>query len=121
MVNPMNAPTSDDKLWAGLSYAGLVCCMVPTIVIFLLKKEESSFIKFNALQAMGLWLCGFVVGIALTILGHIPVVGFLVGIAHLIFLLGFMGCWIFLMIQAFTGKETRIPVLADFIDQKFMG
>jgi len=117
----MNAPTSDDKLWAGLSYAGLACCMVPTIVIFFLKKEEAAFIKFNALQAMGLWLSALAIAVVFYILGHIPVLGFLIGIAHLVISLGILGYWIFLMIQAFMGKEARIPILANVIDQKFMG
>jgi uncharacterized membrane protein len=117
----MNTPTSDDKLWAGLSYAGLVCCMVPTIVIFFLKKDESAYIKFNALQAMGLWLANLAIWIIFSILGHIPVIGFVTGIIHMVIGLGLMGYWIFLMIQAFMGKETRIPVLADFIDQNLMG
>lgn len=121
MVNPIEAPTSDDKLWSGLSYAGLACCMVPTLVIFLLKKGESDYIKFNALQAIGLWLTALVIMVTLSILGHIPVVGFLVGIVHLVISLVFLAGWIYLIIQAFTGKEIRIPLLGDLIEQNLMG
>jgi uncharacterized membrane protein len=121
VVNPIEAPTSDDKLWSGLSYAGLVCCMIPTLVIFMLKKGESDYIKFNALQAIGLWLTALAIGIIFLLLGHIPVVGLLVGIVNLIFSLVLTAGWIYLIIQAFTGKEIRIPILGDFIEQNLMG
>ena len=120
VANPMSAPTSDDKLWAGLSYAGLVCCMIPTIVIFLLKKGESDYIKFNALQAMGFWLVGFVIGIVFNVGAQIPGIGFVLGLAYMIISLGLLGYWIYLMIQGFTGKEVRIPVLGDWIEQNLM-
>jgi uncharacterized membrane protein len=121
VVNPINEPTSDDKLWSGLSYAGLACCMVPTLVIFFLKKGESDYIKFNALQAIGTWLVVLVIGIILTVLSHIPVIGMLVGLVHLLVSLVLIAGWIYLMIQAFGGKEVRIPVLGDFIEQNLMG
>lgn len=121
MANPMiHGPTSDDKLWSGLCYAGLVCCMVPTLVIFFLKKGESDYIKFHGLQAIGFWLVGVVIGVTLSVLGQIPVVGLLAGIANLVITLVFIAAWIYLMIQGFTGKEVRIPVLGDFIEQNLM-
>jgi uncharacterized membrane protein len=120
VTSPTETPNSDDKLWSGLGYTGLICCMVPTLVIFLLKQGESNYIKFNCLQALGIGLTVFAVGIVLTILGSIPVIGFLVGIAHLLFSLACLAFWIYLLIQAFTGKEVRIPILAEFIDEKFM-
>jgi uncharacterized membrane protein len=121
VVNPMmSGPTSDDKLWSGLGYAGLVCCMVPTLVIFFLKKGESDYIKFNGLQAIGFWLVFLVIGVIFFTLAHIPVLGFLAGIVQLVVNLVFMAAWIYLMIQGFSGKEVRIPVMADFIEQTVM-
>jgi uncharacterized membrane protein len=124
--NPLNAPTSDDKLWAGLSYVGIICCMIPTVVIFFLKKDESAYLKFNSLQALGFGLAtiviGFALGIVVGLIGQaIPLLGLLAGLVPLVVQLGFLGYWIYLMIQAFTGKDVRIPILADFIDQNLMG
>ena len=122
MVNPsLNGPTSEDKLWGGLSYVGLACCMIPTIIIFLLKKEESSFIKFHSLQAIFFWLASFVIGVVLSILSQIPAVGMIFAIVQFIISLGVLGYWIYLIIMAFTGKDVRIPMLSDFIDQNLMG
>ncbi len=119
MVNPLDAPTSDDKLWGGLSYVGLACCMIPTIVIFFLKKDESRFIKFHALQALAVGIVMIVLNvISMVISAIIPILGGLVSILLMVVL---TVVWIFLMIQAFTGKDYRVPQLADFIDQNLMG
>lgn len=125
MVNPLNAPTSDDKLWAGLSYVGIMCCLIGSLIVFFLKKDESSYIKFNALQAIGFGLVWIVLSVGLNfgmmLVSQIPVIGLILGLVGMLIPLGLFGYWIFLMIQAFMGKDVRIPVLADFIDQNLMG
>jgi uncharacterized membrane protein len=113
-------PNSDDKLWAGLSYAGLICCMIPTIVIFLLKKGESDYIKFNGLQAMGFWLALFIVYAGLGVTANIPVIGIIPGLIGVLMGLPCFAVWVYLMIMAFTGKVFKIPVLADFIESNLM-
>ena len=125
MVNPLNAPTSDDKLWAGLSYVGIMCCLIGSLIVFFLKKDESSYIKFNALQAIGFGLVWLVLAVGLNfgmmLVSQIPVIGLIIGLVGMLIPLALFGYWIFLMIQAFMGKDVRIPVLADFIDQNLMG
>ncbi len=122
MVTPnLNEPTSDDKLWAGLSYTGMICCLIPTLVIFFLKKDESAYIKFNALQAIGVGVGMIILTAIFLVLQQIPFLGFFVGLANLLFDLVALAGWIYLMIQAFTGKEAKIPVLAELIEQNLMG
>lgn len=128
MVNPqpLNDPSSDDKLWSGLSYAGVALCLIPTVAIFFIKKEESRFIKFHALQAIFFGLVSLVVCVALNIVagvitGILPFLFFIFMLVPAVFGLAVMGYWIYLMIMGFTGKDVRIPVLADFIDQNLMG
>jgi uncharacterized membrane protein len=122
VANPlMNGPTSDDKLWGGLSYAGLACCMIPTLVIFFLKKGESDYIKFNGLQAIFFWLASFIIGVVLSLLSQIPGIGMIFGLVQFVVSLGILGYWIYLMIMAFTGKEVTIPYLSDFVRQNLMG
>ena len=108
----LSGPTQDDRLWAGLSYAGAVCCFcgLPALLIFFLKRGESEFIRYHALQAfifsLG-WLALFILGLVLTVLSRIDFpVGF--------FLLLCPGiAWIYLMLQAFMGKDRRIPWLRE--------
>lgn len=121
MVNSnLTGPNSEDKLWAGLSYAGSIFLAIPPLIIFALKKGESDFIKFHALQAIALEVAMLIIGFALGILGLIPIIGLLSGLAGLLITLGFFGLWIFLMIQSFTGKDFRVPVLGDFIEKNLM-
>lgn len=121
--NPTNPimPNDEDKLWSGLAYVGLMCCMVPTLVIFALKRDESAYIQFHCLQAIGLGLIATVGILAFGILGRVPILGFWVGIFYLLGNLAFFGVWIYLVVQTFRGQETRIPILAEWIDRRFMG
>ncbi|WP_303672611.1 DUF4870 domain-containing protein [Vampirovibrio chlorellavorus] len=121
MVNPVSSePNSDDKLWAGLSYAGLGLFMIPTIVILLMKKGESAYIKFHCLQAIFFGLIDFIIFTLLGIFAMIPLVNILAGLACFFIGLGLLGAWVYLMIMAFTGKDFKIPVLGDFIDNNLM-
>ena len=121
MVNPINAPTSDDKLWSGLSYAGVACCLIPTVVIFFLKKDESNFIKFHGLQAIAFGLISIALSILTGVLASIPIIGMVFGlISFFVLPLVLLGAWCILMIFAFQGKDFRIPVIAEFIDQNLM-
>ena len=121
MVNSMTSePNSDDKLWAGLSYAGLICCMIPTIVIFLMKRGESDYIKFNGLQAMGFWLAMVIVQVGLGVTTNIPGIGIITGLISMLIGIASLAVWVYLMIMAFTGKMFKIPVLADFIESNLM-
>ena len=120
MTSPI-PPGNDDKLWAGLSYAGVAILALPTIAILVLKKGESDYIKFHSLQALGYFLLCFVVGIVLAILSFLlGPLGFIVGIGGFLLNLVMLGFWIYLMVQAFSGNDPRIPMLADQIDNNLM-
>ena len=120
--------SSDEKMMAGLAYVGDFILCIPGILIFLMKKDESEFVKFHCLQAIGLFVVGLVVGIVLmvisVILGFIPVLGWigsglillaqsLIGLAMCIYLL-------YVMIKAFMGETIEIPMLAPFIRNNMM-
>ncbi|HEY9746209.1 MAG TPA: DUF4870 domain-containing protein [Oculatellaceae cyanobacterium] len=121
MAETPQAVTNEDKLWAGLGYAGLVLLMIPTLIIFFLKKDESAYIKFNLLQALGYGIASLVLGILFSILATIPILGLLVMFVHFFVGLILFAYWIVLMVWAFMGKEIRIPLLGDFIEQNLMG
>jgi uncharacterized membrane protein len=120
LAAPILPANNDDKLWAGLGYVGLTLLMVPTIVILVLKKDESAYIKFHLLQSLAYGITWLVIGIAFSIVSMVPVVGLLAGFASLLVWLVLFGYWIVLIIWSFTGKDFRIPVLGDFVEQQFM-
>ncbi|MBK8190102.1 MAG: DUF4870 domain-containing protein [Vampirovibrionales bacterium] len=115
----------DEKLWSGLSYVGLLICAIPTIVILLIKKDESATVKFHALQALGFFLASFVINTGLNILNMmvgqlLGPVALLVGAVAILVSLALLGYWIFLTIKAFMGDDIQVPVLSDFIHKYLM-
>lgn len=93
---PMNPEvTSDDKLWALLSY---LIPIVAVIVLFMEDKKNRPFIKFHAVQAIA-------VTVALTIISTVTL-----GCGSILFLV--MIWW---GIEAYQGKMVEIPFITNFI------
>jgi len=121
MADPGQHPTANnDHLWCGACYLGLMIIAIPTIVILLIKKDESPSIKFHAIQALSFAVCNITLGIAFGIVAQVPVLGFLAVMANMLVSLGLFLYWVYLAVMAFTDKDPRIPVLAEFIDSNFM-
>lgn len=94
---PMNQEiTSDDKLWAALSYLPFIWPIIAIIVLLMEDKKERPFIKYHAVQAL-------TVGVAAFVLSFLCV-----GI--LIWIYAF-----YLAYQAYQGIYEEIPVITDFI------
>ncbi len=90
--------TSDDKLWALLSY------LVPIVAIIVLLMEDKKarpFIKFHAVQAIA-------VTVVLTILTTITL-----GCGGILFLV-----MIYWGIKAYQGEYVTIPLVTDFIKKQ---
>jgi uncharacterized membrane protein len=112
----IQAPTQEDRLWAGLSYAGSVFCFcgLPALLIFFFKREESTYIRFHAIQAFlfgMLWLGLFILGLLLSVSSHMPF-----ALAFFLFLSP-IALWFFLIIQAFRGENPAMPGLSAFISR----
>lgn len=120
MAEPNQTDTSSDNVMIGLCYLGLMVIAIPTIVILVLKKDESESIKFHAIQAIAFSLATFVVNIGFGIVGGIPMLGWMLAIGGAFISLGFFGYWVYLVITGFTGKDPQIPLLADFVNDNFM-
>ena len=79
-------------------------------VIFALEKENK-LVKFHAMQSILISLIFFVLS---TVLGFIPIIGWLALIP--VGLLGLI-LWLFLMFKAFTGEKFKLPVLGDMAEK----
>jgi uncharacterized membrane protein len=114
LFHPLQGPTHDDKVWAGLSYAGAICFFfgLPALMIYFLKRGESGFIRLHALQAFCFslcWLALFILTLLFSIFSWINgPVGFLLFLAPVVY-------WVYLMIQAFLGNDRRMPWLGDWL------
>jgi uncharacterized protein len=112
---------SDDRTWALLSYVlALVASVIAPLVIYLVKMNESRFVRFHAAQALNLGLTAiiesvaiFIVGIFLAVITHgfgilLMVLAFLaLGIAHLVYLI--LGA-----VRSNQGQLFRIPTIICF-------
>lgn len=121
------SPTSDEKIMAAVAYLGNMVMFIPTLIIFLLKKDESRFIKFHCLQAFSFLILSVVLialNIAAGIVGTIPVIGLMItmGVGLVMMLVGLaLFCyWVFLIIKAFQGEEYEIPFVGNYIKTNLM-
>jgi len=78
-----------------------------TGIVFLLVEKEDKDVRFNAAQSIIFFG-------ALTILGMIPVVGWV--LSPFIFLVGLVG-WIILLVKSYQGEKVKIPVIWPYAEK----
>ena len=92
--------TSDDKLWAALSY--VFAPIVGIIVLLMEDKKARPFIKFHAVQSIAAAIVLFIV---------VPIVAIpTFGCGSVLYFIMFW--WAY---KAYQGEEVKIPVITDFI------
>jgi uncharacterized membrane protein len=87
-----------------------------TGILFMVIEKENRFVRFHAAQSIVFGIACIVAWVALTILGMIlgviPVIGWILSILLSFgFGLGCFALWLYLMFQAFQGREWEVPVL----------
>ncbi len=93
-----------DKIMLVLAYLGILA-LIPMLTV-----KDSDFVKWHAKQGLVLGVGG---GIAVTIIGMIPIVGLISCVLMpAILVLCVMG-----IIKAMGGQRWRIPVVADIADK----
>ena len=103
----------EDRLWAGLGYAGLPIMMIPTLLILWFKRDESDYIYLNLLQALAFGVLFVIVNVIFQFMVSIPLMGLLVLPAYGLILIVFSLVWLLLTVLAFMGKDVRIPLLTE--------
>jgi uncharacterized Tic20 family protein len=112
---------SDDQTWAMLSYIlALVASVIAPLVIYLVKMNDSRYVRFHAAQALNMGITAFIESIAILIVGiflaiatHgfgilLMVLAFLaLGIAHLVYLI--LGA-----VRSYQGQPFRVPTIICF-------
>ena len=92
--------SSDDKLWAALSY--IFSPLIPVILLLMQEKKERKFVRFHAVQSLAV---GVLTWIIITIIAG-P--GFCFGIFLWILML-------YLAYKAYQGEMFELPVITNFI------
>ncbi len=112
---------SDDHTWALLSYVlALVASIIAPLVIYLVKMNESRYVRFHAAQALNMGITAVIESIAIVIVGFflavvthgfgilLIFVAFLaLGIAHLVYLI--LGA-----VRSNQGQLFRVPTIICF-------
>ncbi len=101
---PVMDVTSDDKLWAALSY--VFAPIVGIIVLLMQEKKVRPFIRFHAVQSIAVsvvfWILSAIIAAVTFGIG-----GLCVPLIWLVFLY-----WAY---KAYQGEMIKIPVVTDFI------
>ncbi|MFW6026713.1 MAG: DUF4870 domain-containing protein [Candidatus Woesearchaeota archaeon] len=86
---------------------GLLCYIGAWVtgIIFLIIEKENQFVRFHAMQSLITFLGLFVIGI---VSGFIPIIGVIINL--LLSPLGLI-LWLYLMYQAYQGKEYELPIV----------
>lgn len=100
-------PASDtSKLLAAISYP----LWIPALIAILIEPyKDEKFVKFHAIQALGLGIAYFVIEAVIWV---IPILGWIVG-AILPFV--YIVYTILLALKAYKGEYFEVPVVYDFI------
>ena len=94
--------TSDDKLWALLTY--IFTPLIPIVILLMEDKKNRPFIRAHNAQALVVGVINFVLGLVLSwtlVLACVPLIIWFV-------------C-IYWGVQAYNGKMVQIPVITDFV------
>jgi len=111
MENTQNETITEGKNMATIAYITII----GLIIAFVQNNEKkNAFAFFHIRQSLGI----FVTGLALGIIGMIPILGWIINILG-IFVLIYM--WIVGLINAINGKEKTVPLLGDKYEEWFKG
>lgn len=104
-----------DNAAGGLAYVTII----PAIIFLIVPPyNRNRFVRFHSWQSIMLAIAWIVVEVGLMVIGRIPGIGLvdlfigpLVGLAFFIL-------WLVVLIQAFTGKWFKLPILGDLAEKQ---
>jgi uncharacterized membrane protein len=120
----------DENIAGALSYVlGFI-----TGIIFYFIEQDNEFVRFHAAQSMVLSVGVFVLSIVLSIVSSILTVfligdifatggiltgllSLVLGLVSLVLTAGVFILWLFLIVRAYQGRRTRVPVIAGIADR----
>jgi len=100
--------------------AGMLAYLFIPAIIFLVTApyNRSRFVRFHSFQCIFLWVAWIALGVALSIVAAIPVLGWLtVLVWPLLGLAGFV-LWIVLLLKANQGQMFKVPFIGDLAEKQ---
>jgi uncharacterized membrane protein len=85
-----------------------------TGIIFFAIEKENKFVRFHAMQSILFCVAWIILGVALSVLMMIPVLGWIISIlGYLLVGLGGFILWLFIMYKAYQGEQYLLPVVGE--------
>ncbi len=111
------APSSNDKLMAGLCY--IITVILPLIVLLSEENKKHEFQRYHAILSLGLVGAAVVYEIIITVLSCVlgAIVPFLACIFSILYIVPIVP-FLYYAYQAYTGKYFEIPYLSPFMRQQ---
>ncbi|MFO7302912.1 MAG: DUF4870 domain-containing protein [Acidobacteriota bacterium] len=102
----------DANVAAAISYIPIVA------IVFLVIEKTSTFVKFHALQSLGLCLGSIVIWFALAVVGTIPVLGLFNLLLVPIVAIALFVVWLIAVLKAFQNQRWKLPVIGDIAEKQ---
>jgi uncharacterized membrane protein len=102
----------DANVAAALTYIPIVA------IIFLVIEKGSRFVKFHAVQSLGLAVAWFVIWFGLAVFGMIPVLGWLTLLLWPIFGIAMFVIWLIALLKAYQNQWWKLPVVGEIAEKQ---
>ena len=122
---------ADDGSGVAPKIAATICAALPPVggIVFLVLEKKNAFVRFWAMQSVffgGVAIAiSILIQIAALILGHIPILGWLMAVllafAGMAFGLAMLIVWIISIIKAFSNVEWEIPYVGKLARKQLAG
>jgi uncharacterized membrane protein len=110
-VPPPPVAAADSGLADNVAGALAYITFIPAVLFLILDPYKNRpFVKFNALQCLGLYVCAIALGIVMII----PILGWIVGIVGDLTLFVF---WVICIVKASQGQLYKVPVVGNYVEQ----
>jgi len=86
-----------------------------TGILFLVLEKNQPFVRFHAFQSVAVSVVWIALSIATSIISMVPILGWILGaLLGLILGIGGLILWVFLMWQAYEGREVELPLVGPW-------
>ena len=104
-----------DNAAGGLAYVTII----PAIIFLIVPPyNRNRFVRFHSWQSIMLAIAWIIVEVGLVVLGRIPGVGLVDLFIGPLVGLAFFVLWLMVLIQAFTGKMFKLPIVGDLAEKQ---
>ncbi|MFP4458703.1 MAG: DUF4870 domain-containing protein [Candidatus Zixiibacteriota bacterium] len=98
----------DGKVMGGIAYLGLI-----GFIIAFVTSQDNRYVLYHCQQSLALMIASFIIS-AFSVVGAIPIIGWLIGIGLTLAGLGAFVLFIIGMINGFSGKIEPLPVIGEY-------